>query len=227
MENTDQAALAALVVGLLVGAAATYTLVGSQGRTKITTETLPAVTSISTTTSTVTLDLARQVSNAFLTHLRAITSQNMSTLVGEYADNATLGMFTNSPMGGMGYMPTGNVSKFYAQAIFLGTSHPTVDFANESYTTTISSNESAATIQANLTYYGESLYGPCGNNPCTVYVVNARYTVNFVRASGDWLISNEYWYNVNGIDGCQSLNTPPCSTLLSSPNWSEYVLAQQ
>src|SRR5580658_10116199 len=68
---------------------------------------------------------------------------------------------------------------FYAQTFFSG--HPTVDFANESYTTTISSNESAATIHANLTYYGESLYGPCGNNPCAFYADNARLTINLVR----------------------------------------------
>lgn len=214
----------ALVIGLVAGAGATYLLWGGQDLGARTT----TVTSTSTTTSTVTLDLTKQVSDAFMVHLQAIHSQNMTTLVGEYTDNATLGMFTNSPIGGMGASTNnGQVEKFYAEAIFLGHSHPTVDFANESYTTTISSNESTATIQANLTYYGESLYGPCGSNPCTVYVDNARLTVNFVRAGGDWLISNEYWYNVNGIDGCQSFGTPPCSTLLSSPNWSEYVLAQQ
>jgi hypothetical protein len=209
-----------LVVGFLAGAGATYALVG-QGlgpKTAI-------VTSTSTITSTVTLDLTQQVSDAYLTHLQAIESQNMTTLVGEYTGNATLGMFTNNPTGGMGGGINGQVEKFYAQSMFSG--HPTVDFANESYTTTISSNESAATIHANLTYYGESLYGPCGNNPCTVYVDNARLTINFVRVGGDWLISNEYWYNVNGVDGCKSFSKLPCSTLLSSPNWSEYVLASQ
>jgi hypothetical protein len=211
----------ALAVGLLAGAGATYALGGQDLGPKTTT-----VTSTSTITSTVTLDLTQQASDAYLTHLQAIESQNMTTLVGEYTDNATLGMFTNNPTGGMGGgTDHGEVEKFYAQTFFSG--HPTVDFANESYTTTISSNESAATIHANLTYYGESLYGPCGDNPCAFYADNARLTINFVRVGGDWLISNEYWYNVNGIDGCQSFNKPPCSTLLSSPNWSEYVLASQ
>jgi hypothetical protein len=215
----------ALMVGLIAGAGATYAFGGQNLGAKTTT-----VTSTSTTTLTVTIDPTQQVSNAYLTHLQAITSQNMTALVGEYTNNATLGVFTNNPTGGMGGgYDDGQVEKFYAQVMYLG--HPTVDFANESYTTTISGNESAATIHANLTYYGQSLYGqsphgPCNSNPCTVYVDDARLTINFVRVGSDWLISNEYWYNVNGADGCSSLGTPPCSTLLSSPNWSEYVLGQ-
>jgi hypothetical protein len=51
MQKRDQVALAALVIGLLVGAAATYTLAGTQGRTSTSTTT---VISASTTTITST-----------------------------------------------------------------------------------------------------------------------------------------------------------------------------
>jgi Ca2+/Na+ antiporter len=50
MQKRDQAVLAALVVGLLIGVAATYALAGSLSRTSTTT-TLPAVTSTTTVLS--------------------------------------------------------------------------------------------------------------------------------------------------------------------------------
>lgn len=210
----------ALMIGLVAGAGATYAFVAGQNPGAKT----ATVTSTSTATSTVTIDLTQQVSDAYLTHLQNIKAQNITTLVGEFTSNPSLGAQTNNPTGGMGG-GTGNVTKFYAQVMYLG--HPTVNFANESYTVTISSNESAAVTHSNLTVYGQSLYGPCNNTPCTVYVENAALTLDFVHVGNHWLISNEFWYFVNGIDGCQSFSTPPCSTLLSSPNWSEYVLAQQ
>jgi hypothetical protein len=207
--------LIALAVGLLLGAGATYTFGGQELGPNTT------VISISTTTSTVTIDLTQQVSDAYLTHLQDIKAQNISALIGEFATNSSLSAQTNNPTGGMGYLPTGSVTKFYSQVMYSG--HPTVNFANQSYATTISSNESAAVVHSNLTVYGESLYGPCNINPCSVYVEDAALTLSFVHVGNDWLISNEFWYFVNGVDGCQSFSAPSCSTLLNSPNWSEYI----
>jgi len=214
MQKRDQAVLAALVIGSLIGASATYALARAGLGQMITTTT--------TLTSTTTIDLTQQVSDAYLTHLQNIKAQNITALVGEFTSDPSIGAQTNNPTGGMGYLPTGDVTKFYAQVMYSG--HPTVNFANESYVVTISSNESAAIIHSNLTVYGESLYGPCNDNPCTVYVENAILTLDFAHVGNNWLISDEFWYFVNGIDGCQSFSVPYCSTLLNSPNWSEYIL---
>jgi hypothetical protein len=207
----------ALVVGLLIGAGVTYAFGGQDLGSKTT------VTSISTTISTVTVDLTQQVSDAYLIHLLDITGHNITDLVDDYTNDATLGFFTNSPLGGLGGGAY-NVTQFFNEVMYLGHAHPTVDFANESYATTVSSDGIGATVHANLTVYGESLVAPA--NPSAVYVENAALTIDYVHIGGHWLISNEYWYFVNSIDGCQSFSTPPCSTLLSSPNWSEYILGQ-
>jgi hypothetical protein len=102
MQNRDQVAIAALVIGLLIGAAATYALAAaSPGRTITTTTTLPAVTS----TGTATVTAIQQIANVGSIPLHKVTFNESGDCGGVYADPwaVTMGNITISQPSNMTY----------------------------------------------------------------------------------------------------------------------------
>lgn len=97
---------AALIVGLLIGAVATYALAGTQSRTGTTTTTLPAITSTSTSTSTTTLPAVTSTTTVTIDStttqlVSATTSGNGSQsssfpCLEEVPDNASVNSLENS-----------------------------------------------------------------------------------------------------------------------------------
>jgi ketosteroid isomerase-like protein len=206
----------ALVIGLLVGAAATYA-VARPGLSRTTT-----VTSISYTT-TVTIDSTQEVRDAYAAYLQSMKSDNISAVVAKYANNATFEYYVASPLGGMGGGAVGaaQIRQFYNQNLLF--MHPTVNFANETYAVSILGNGNEATVHSNLTMYGNSVYPAPPNNATSVYVGNAVLFIVFVHLGNDWVIFHESWNYVNAVSGCQSFSSPGCSTLLRTPNWVKEI----
>jgi hypothetical protein len=98
MQERDQAVVAALVIGLLVGAAATYALAGaSLGRT--TTTTLPPITSTTTATA------SQQIADVSSIQLHKVTFNETGDCGGVYADRwaVTMGNITTSQPSNMTY----------------------------------------------------------------------------------------------------------------------------
>jgi hypothetical protein len=182
-----------LIVGLLIGAIATYAIAGpSPSRTT-------TVTSISTTT--VTTDSTQQVMSAYAAHLKNIESENVDAIVSGYANNATFGIIGQAS--GFVGTETGvfNIRLLYS-SILSQDLFATVNIKNMSYVVYVLGNGEAK-VNSTFTMYGNSAYMSArhGATPLVMgtYVANASSAVSYVQVDNNWLVSNETW-NVTSLD---------------------------
>jgi hypothetical protein len=210
----------ALVACLLLGGAATYALVGAGLSQRVT------VTSVSTVTTTVTIDSAQEVTNAYLSYIQEVKTENITAIVDLYANNATVVYEVSNPTGGAGSGGDGTaqIIQLYNQDIFYGIT--SVNFGNESYSVPALGNGSEATIHANLTIYGNFNPSSAPGSHASVYVANLALSLQYVHVGQKWLISGETWNLVNDAFGCQSFSSSGCSIMLSSPNWAQQIWPQ-
>ena len=222
----------ALVLGLLVGAVATYAISGTSPSristststliatattttTKTATTTLPGVTSTSTTT--VTVDPSQVVANAFSTHLQNFQSENLTAILSGYEANATLRGFPGplgpSPSLPQNYSGVTNIHNVY-QVMFSANNFGTVNYANMTYGVTLLANEEAASVHSNFTMYGNSnVYDAweTPGQPPIMGVYSAKVTLSVSYALGNaWLITDETW-RVLGVRTCGPATSINCA----------------
>jgi hypothetical protein len=175
-----------LIVGLLIGAAATYALAGSR---------LSRTTTVtSTSTMTVTTDSTQEVVSACAAHLKNFESKNQPAIAGDYENNATFSV-TGNAVGLTGtYVGLFNIRILYgsmlSQRFFA-----TVNLKNVSYAVNVLGNGKAA-VKSNFTMYGNSTYISASHGAIPVmgsYVATVRSEVSYASVGNAWLISNETW----------------------------------
>ena len=201
-------------------------------------------TSVSTTTSTTTqtttvtstFDPTKALTDAYLAHIGAIESQNATALAAEYETNATL-LYT-SPHGAV--FPSSldgsvdgvaNITRFHEGSLQENKNNSQyvscvtcfdlkVPFtaANETHSITVSSDEKAGNVTANLVFY--SFYSP-SNPPCYVMGVGPckagdyaiGFDISYVLQGDRWLISTE---------SLAYVNSSACTTAYSSASGSVF-----
>lgn len=172
-------------MGLLVGSLATYALVGP-GLNLTTTVT-------STITITVTTDSTQEVMSAYAAHLKNFEFENITAMIGEYEDNATLELVGNARGLAGQYNGAVNIGIAY-QSLLSPNYFGPVNLANVSYAANVSGNGREATVNSTFTIHGSNtafsyIIGP--SSATTYFVANVNSGVTYVRLSSNWLISNE------------------------------------
>ncbi len=222
-------ALMGLFVVLTIVFAST-TVYESGIRTTLTsTSTVTSVSTITsttteTTTVTSTLDLTKALTDAYLSHIGAIESQNATALAAQYEANVTLYYnITGLPsyLDG-GVSGVANITRFYDGSLQTNKNNSAyvsclqcfelkVPFAaaNETISITVSSNEKAGNVTSNLVFYGTTKGGVYEEG---VGLINTAgyamgFNISYVFQGGRWLISTEslaYIYEDRCITSCLS-----------------------
>jgi hypothetical protein len=233
---------AALVIGLLIGAGATYILVGrypSQTTTTVTetmmtdqvgaaattsssSSTESASTSAATTTATGGItNSTLAVTDAYTGHLQDIRSENLDAIVSGYESNATIDVTGVGGIVGIGgtYAGASSIRSLYDDLLF--EVKTTVNLANMSYT--VNAPEKGAGVSSNFTIYGDAdgfvllIEGGCTS---CVYVSNISEHVSYAHLDNDsWLISSEI-LDFHTFNVCGEMSDTKCSMLLSAPQFS-------
>jgi hypothetical protein len=218
---------AALVLGLLIGAGATYFLVGrypSQKTTMVTetmTNQVGAATATTTRTGVIT-NSTLAVMDAYTAHLQNIRSENLDAIVSDYESNATIDVTGVGGLVGIGgnYSGASSIRSLYDELLF--EVKTTVNLANVSYTADVPEKEGAG-VSSNFTLYGDAdgivLFIEGGCTSC-VYVSNISEHVSYAYSDNDsWLISAET-LDFHTFSVCGKMSDTRCSTLLSAPQFS-------
>jgi hypothetical protein len=234
---------AALVIGLLIGAGATYILVGrypSQTTTTVTETTMidqvgaTATTSSSSSTESASASAAATttvtgaitnstlaVTDAYTAHLQDIRSENLDAIVSDYESNATIDVTGVGGTVGIGgtYAGASSIRSLYDDLLF--EVKTTVNLANMSYT--VDAPEKGADVSSNFTIYGDAdgfvllIEGGCTS---CVYVSNISEHVSYAHLDNDsWLISAET-LDFHTFNVCGEMSDTKCSMLLSAPQFS-------
>lgn len=219
-----------LVVGLLVGVVATYSIALPSLETT-TTVTAPSTsyltrtqtitsTTTQTTTVTSTFDPAKALAEAYISHISAIASGNATTLAAQYEANATL--YAAIP----GYPPIGsfhgadNITGYYQEEptnLCMACLELKTPFAvaNETRSINVSSDDKAGNVTSRLVFYGNtSLAAGCyfpNVGPCAALTFVLGYDISYVLQGDHWLISTE---------SLSYINSGQCLTISLSPNGS-------
>jgi hypothetical protein len=176
-------------------------------------------TSVSTTTSTTTqtttvtsrLDLTKTITEAYLSHIGAIESQNATALAAQYETNATLlyasqgGVFPSFLDGSVNGIA--NITRFYEGSLQTNKNNSgyvscvtcfdlKVPFAvaNETISMTVSSDEKAGNVTSHLVFYS-TVMTVCDDPGQGVYCNATWYAmgfdISFVLQGDRWLISTD------------------------------------
>jgi len=201
--------------------------------------------SVSTTTSTTTqtttvtsmLDLTKALTDAYLSHIGAIVSQNATALAAQYEANATL--LYASPQGGV-FPPSldgsvngiANITRFYEGSLQTNKNNSQyvscvtcitlkVPFAvaNETISITVSSNEKAGNVTSHLVFYGTLSFGGCyvqGVGSCNTQAYALGFGISYVLQGDRWLISTESLAYVY-VDKCITAYSSPDGSVFYCP----------
>jgi len=198
-------------------------------------------TSVSTTTSTTTqtttvastLDLTKTLTDAYLSHIGAIESQNATALAAQYETNATLlyasqgGVFPSFLDGSVNGIA--NITRFYEGSLQENENNSQyvscmtcfvlkVPFAvaNETTSITVSSDEEAGSVTSRLVFYATLSRGFCeepGVGTCNAQYYAMGFDISYVLQGDRWLIST---------DRLMYINMASCSGASSSPDGSVF-----
>ena len=170
-------------------------------------------TTTQTTTVTSTLDLAKALTDAYLSHIDAIESGNMTALAAQYEANATLYAPQNGNRGNY-FDGVANITSFYQGELSdqcppcFGVDFPFAGVANETYSITISNGLNAGNVTSQLILYG--IGGPYGQS---TFTNGERFDISYVLQGDRWLISTENLTQVSG-GYCQMVSLTPGGVLI-------------
>jgi hypothetical protein len=219
--------LLGLFVALTIALAST-TVYESGIRTTITSTSTSTVTAISestiTTTSvedlTTTSFVDPNLTSAYLSHIAAIASANLTALEAQFETNATLNVMPNN-FQNKGWDGIGNITSFYQGDLgegcppCFGLVYP-FSVANETYSITMSNDLKAAHVTSHLIFYGTGGPNPSGS----VYTDDMRFDISYVLQGQHWLISTEILTSLGGGTCTQKVVSPDGSvfTCLNYPS---------
>jgi len=181
-------------------------------------------TSVSTTTSTTTqtttvnstFDLTKALTDAYLSHIAAIESGNMTALAAQYEANATLYAPQNGNRGNY-FDGAANITSFYQGELSnqcppcFGVDFPFAGVANETYSITMSNGLNAGNVTSHLLLYG--IGGPYGQS---TFTNGERFDISYVLQGERWLISAESLTQTSG-GYCQMVSLTPDGLLICTP----------
>jgi hypothetical protein len=240
--NVRSALLTIFAVLTIVFASTTIYESGIRTTLTSTSTSTSTATSVSTTTSTTTqtttitstLDLTKALTDAYLSHIGAIESQNATALAAQYETNATLlyasqgGVFPSSLDGSVNGIA--NITRFYEGSLQENENNSQyfscltcitliVPFAvaNETISVTVSSNEKAGNVTSDLVFYsavsGVYVQG-VGLTTAAAYAMG--FNISYVLKGDRWLISTEsqaYIY----VDKCLTTYLSPDGSIFYCP----------
>jgi hypothetical protein len=242
--NVRTALLGLFVVLTIVFASTTVYESGVRATLTSTSTSTVTATSVSTTTSTTTqtttvtstLDLTKTLTDAYLSHIGAIESQNATALAAQYETNATLlyasqgGVFPSFLDGSVNGIA--NITRFYEGSLQTNKNNSQyvscvtcfdlkVPFsvANETISVTVSSNEKAGNVTSHLVFYGTLNSGGCyvqGVGLCNTQAHAMGFDISYVLQGDRWLISTEsqaYIY----VDYCITTYLSPDGSVFYCP----------
>jgi len=189
----------------------------------------------STTTVTSTLDLTKTLTDAYLSHIGAIESQNATALAAQYETNATLlyasqgGVFPSFLDGSVNGVA--NITRFYEGSLQENENYSyqyvscltcitlKVPFAvaNETISVTVSSNEKAGNVTSDLVFYGATsgfYVQGVGLSNTAAYAMG--FNISYILQGDRWLISTEsqaYIY----VDKCFTTHLSPGGSIFYCP----------
>lgn len=190
----------ALVIGLFIGAGATYALAGARlGRTTTITSVTTKTEILPPVTSTITINFTQEVASAYLAHIKNIESENGSAIIGGYENNATLSLAGDAAGLAGTYATVFDISILYA-SLLSPRFFSTVNIDNMSYAVS-SLGSGDYILNSTFTMYGNStnFIAPEGSSVIGTYVANIASNVSYVRVDNAWVISNESW-NFTSLD---------------------------
>jgi hypothetical protein len=219
-------ALLGLFVALTIVLAST-TVYESGTRTTLTSTSTATstATSVSTTTSTTTqtttvtstFDLAKALTDAYLSHIAAIESGNMTALAAQYEANATLYAPQDGNRGNY-FDGVANITSFYGGELSnqcppcFGVDFPFAGAANETYSITTSKDHNAGNVTSQLILYG--IGGPYGQS---TFTNGEKFGISYVLQGDRWLISGESLTQISG-GYCQMVSLTPDGVLICTPS---------
>jgi hypothetical protein len=237
-------ALLGLFVAMTILFAST-TVYESGTRTTLTSTTTSTSTAISvstttstttqTTTVTSTFDLTKPLTDAYLSHIGAIVSDNAPALAAQYETNATLlyDFYNAAPSHGS-FNGSANIPRFYGRqglpGAFItnntGGFFPSSTFAvaNDTYSITTSNDQKEWNVTSHLIFYGNDPECPaggifvCPSGTAFYYVMG--FDISYVLQGGHWLISTE---NVTYLNEelCVPVSLSPDGSILTCPTLQE------
>jgi hypothetical protein len=168
-----------LLVGLLVGAAAIYTLARP----------------------TPTQTTSEEIRAAYTAYLKNLESQNLTALVSEYEVNGTITTFGASlaPLGGPEALLQGgtiitnptNIRIIYGQ-LFLPDNFGTSNLTNIS--SKVFLNETRAVVNSTISMQGNETYSINSTSDATgKYTASVILSISYASVDDTWLIASEYW----------------------------------
>jgi hypothetical protein len=180
-------------------------------------------TSVSTIASTTThktsvsstFDHSKALAGAYLSHIAAIESGNMTALAALYETNATLYAPQNGNEGNF-FGGVANITSFYEGELAdqcppcFGLAFPFA-VANETYSITMANDLNAGNVTSQLILYGTG--GPYGQS---VFTDGMRLDVSYVLQGDRWLISTESLTRFSG-GYCQMVSLTPDGVLVCTP----------
>ena len=227
-----------LVVGLVAGAVATYSIAVSSFETTTTVTAsstifmtrTQTITSTTTQTKTVTSTFgpAKALTDAYLSHIGAIASGNATALAAQYQTNATL--YAAIP----GYPPIGsfqgvaNITGYYQEEptnICMACLELKTPFsvANETRSIAVSSDDEAVNVTSRLVFYGNtSLENGCyfpNVGPCAALTFVLGFDISYVLQGDRWLISTESLSYINELQ-CLTISLSPEGSVLTCSGYS-------
>ena len=175
-------------------------------------------TTTQTTTVTSTLDLAKALTDAYLSHIATIESGNMTALAAQYEANATLYATTQGSNLGYYFDSVANITSFYRGELSdqcppcFGVDFPFAGVANETYSITTSKDHNAGNVTSQLLLYG--IGGPYGQS---TFINGERFGISYVLQGDRWLISTESLIQISG-GYCQMVSLTPDGVLICTPS---------
>ncbi|HVC27268.1 MAG TPA: hypothetical protein VND40_03825 [Nitrososphaerales archaeon] len=236
-------ALLGLFVVLTIGFASTTvyesgirTTLTSTSTSTSTTTSVSKTTSTTTQTTTVTstLDLTKTLTDAYLSHISAIESQNATALAAQYETNATLyynitGLpsYLDGSVNGIanitrlyeGSLQTNKNNSAYVSCVTCFDLKVPFAAANETISVTVSSDEKAGNVTSHLVFYGTLSSGGCyvqGVGLCNTQAHAMGFDISYVLQGDRWLISTEslaYIY----VDACITTYLSPDGSIFYCP----------
>jgi len=174
-------------------------------------------TTTQTTTVTSTFDLAKALTDAYLSHIAAIESGNMTALAAQYEANATLYAPQDGNRGNY-FDGVANITSFYRGELSnqcppcIGVDFPFAGVANETYSIITSKDHNAGNVTSQLILYG--IGGPYGQS---TFTNGERFGISYVLQGDRWLISTESLTQISG-GYCQFVSLTPDGVLICTPS---------
>jgi hypothetical protein len=186
-----------LLIGILLGAGATYALAAptlnrTATYTKVTTVTTTNSPVTRTSTATVTVDPGQEVSDAYSIFFQNIESRNATALAAEYQDNATLNVYGYTDGVGGSYNGSANIFSFYNALLSNGVL-ATVNLKNVTYGIYVSETGQSAEVSSMFTMHGSGFFYGGNSENAGTYNATVRSVTSYALVGEEWLITSDSW----------------------------------